>query len=119
LAAAVLGWYGHKASARIQTWGEKMNEQGAIFQSVATAEEMSGLPKQLSPQALKQPLSSPPAGGGRPVSYSGVRVAASCVLGQDQPPALISLSLERARFCELVAPLVGENSTEQFMLGLL
>jgi c-di-GMP phosphodiesterase len=48
-----------------------------------------------------------------------VSVAASCVLGQDQPPALISLSLERARFCELVAPLVGENPTEQFMLGLL
>ncbi len=48
-----------------------------------------------------------------------VSVAASCVLGRDQPPALISLCLERARFCELLAPLVGENPTEQFMLGLL
>jgi c-di-GMP phosphodiesterase len=48
-----------------------------------------------------------------------VSVAASGVLGQDQPSALVSLSLERARFCELVAPLVGENPTEQFMLGLL
>ena len=48
-----------------------------------------------------------------------VSVAASCVLGQNQPPALISLSLERARFCELLAPLVGENPAEQFMLGLL
>jgi len=48
-----------------------------------------------------------------------VSVAATSVLGQNQPAALISLSLERARFCELVAPLVGENSTEQFMLGLL
>jgi EAL and modified HD-GYP domain-containing signal transduction protein len=48
-----------------------------------------------------------------------VSVAASCVLGQNRRSALVSLSLERARFCELVAPLVGENPTEQFMLGLL
>jgi EAL and modified HD-GYP domain-containing signal transduction protein len=48
-----------------------------------------------------------------------VSVAASCVLSQNQSPALISLSLERARFCELMAPLVGENPSEQFMLGLL
>jgi EAL and modified HD-GYP domain-containing signal transduction protein len=32
---------------------------------------------------------------------------------------LISLSLERARFCELLAPHIGESPTEQFMLGLL
>jgi EAL and modified HD-GYP domain-containing signal transduction protein len=48
-----------------------------------------------------------------------VSVAASSALGHDQAPALIGLSLERARFCELVAPLVGEDPTEQFMLGLL
>jgi len=48
-----------------------------------------------------------------------VSVAASCALEEHQPAALISLSLERARFCELLAPLVGESSTEQFMLGLL
>jgi EAL and modified HD-GYP domain-containing signal transduction protein len=48
-----------------------------------------------------------------------VTVAASCVLSQDHPTALISLSLERARFCELVAPLIGEDPKEQFMLGLL
>jgi EAL and modified HD-GYP domain-containing signal transduction protein len=48
-----------------------------------------------------------------------VSVAASCVLGEHQSPALISLSLERARFCELLGPLVGENPTEQFLLGLL
>jgi len=48
-----------------------------------------------------------------------VSVAASCVLSQQRTPALICLSLERARFCELLAPLVGENPTEQFMLGLL
>ena len=48
-----------------------------------------------------------------------VSVAASCIMGQSQPSALISLSLERARFCELLAPLVGENPSEQFMVGLL
>jgi c-di-GMP-related signal transduction protein len=48
-----------------------------------------------------------------------VSVAASSVLGQNQSPALITLSLERARFCELLAPFAGENPTEQFMLGLL
>lgn len=48
-----------------------------------------------------------------------VTVAISSALGQDQPPALISLCLERARFCERVAPLIGENPTEQYMLGLL
>jgi EAL and modified HD-GYP domain-containing signal transduction protein len=46
-------------------------------------------------------------------------IAASCVLSQEQPPALIHLSLERARFCELLAPLVGQSATEQFMLGLM
>ncbi|HEY5253612.1 MAG TPA: EAL domain-containing protein [Acidobacteriaceae bacterium] len=49
-----------------------------------------------------------------------VSVAASGILGHDQPPAaLITLSLERARFCELLAPMIGENSTEQFLLGML
>jgi EAL and modified HD-GYP domain-containing signal transduction protein len=27
--------------------------------------------------------------------------------------------VERARFCELLAPLIGANSTEQFLIGLL
>jgi c-di-GMP-related signal transduction protein len=49
-----------------------------------------------------------------------VSIAASAILSDDQPPAaLISLSLERARFCDLLAPWIGENSTEQFMLGML
>jgi c-di-GMP-related signal transduction protein len=48
-----------------------------------------------------------------------VSVVGANMLGQQQPSALISLSLERARFCELVAPLIGENPTEQFILGLL
>jgi EAL and modified HD-GYP domain-containing signal transduction protein len=46
-------------------------------------------------------------------------VAASCVMGEGQPTALITLSVERARFCELLAPLIEENPTEQFLLGLL
>lgn len=40
--ASVASWYGYKALVRIRTWGEKMNEVDAIFQSVATPEEMSG-----------------------------------------------------------------------------
>jgi EAL and modified HD-GYP domain-containing signal transduction protein len=48
-----------------------------------------------------------------------VSVAASSALGHGQSAALVEMSLLRARFCELVAPLVGENPTEQFMLGLL
>jgi EAL and modified HD-GYP domain-containing signal transduction protein len=48
-----------------------------------------------------------------------VSVAGSTMLGAGQPTPLISLALERARFCELVAPLIGENPTEQFILGLL
>jgi EAL and modified HD-GYP domain-containing signal transduction protein len=48
-----------------------------------------------------------------------VAVAASSFLGQGQSAALVEMSLLRARFCELVAPLVGENPKEQFMLGLL
>jgi c-di-GMP-related signal transduction protein len=48
-----------------------------------------------------------------------VSVATSSVLGQSRSPALVSLSLQRARFCELFAPLIGENPTEQFLLGLL
>lgn len=48
-----------------------------------------------------------------------VSVAAASALGHNQSLALMSLSLERARFCELLAPLIGENPTEQFLLGLL
>lgn len=36
----VVGWYGYRTLTRIQTWGEKMNEQDAIFRSAATAEEL-------------------------------------------------------------------------------
>ena len=30
LAGTVLGWYGHKASLRIESWGENMNEREGI-----------------------------------------------------------------------------------------
>ena len=36
--AVLLGWYGHKIYVRIQLWGEKLNEQDAIFQAVAPRE---------------------------------------------------------------------------------
>jgi EAL and modified HD-GYP domain-containing signal transduction protein len=48
-----------------------------------------------------------------------VSVATSCVLGQSQPSALIGLSLKRAHFGEMLAPLVNQSPSEQFMLGLL
>jgi hypothetical protein len=38
----VVSWYGYKTLVRIQRWGEKMNELDAIFQNVATPEEMAG-----------------------------------------------------------------------------
>ncbi|MGD0796444.1 MAG: HDOD domain-containing protein [Acidobacteriaceae bacterium] len=47
-----------------------------------------------------------------------VSVAASCEMGENQAPALTVQSLERARFCELLAPVIGEKPSEQFMLGL-
>lgn len=48
-----------------------------------------------------------------------VSVAVSNALGSRHTPALTSLSLERARFCELIAPLIGEDPSEQYLLGLL
>jgi hypothetical protein len=39
LAAVGLGWYGHKASARIATWGQNLNEQDSIFQAMAEPAE--------------------------------------------------------------------------------
>jgi hypothetical protein len=40
--SSAVGWYGYKTLVRIQTWGEKMNELDAIFQSVATPDELAG-----------------------------------------------------------------------------
>ena len=35
LAGIGLGWYGYKASIRIEAWGDGMNECDAIFQAVS------------------------------------------------------------------------------------
>ena len=41
VSSLVLCWCGYKTLNRIQQWGKKMNELDTIFQSAATAEEMS------------------------------------------------------------------------------
>jgi len=46
-------------------------------------------------------------------------VAIAGSLGDKQPHALISLSLQRARFCELLAPYLNEDPFEQYLMGLL
>lgn len=46
-------------------------------------------------------------------------VAMAGCMSKRHPHALLSLSLQRARFCELVAPLYGQNPTEQYLIGLL
>ena len=39
ITGSTVGWYLHKAIARIQAWGEKMNEQDLIFQAMSQPEE--------------------------------------------------------------------------------
>jgi hypothetical protein len=39
LAGTVLGWYGHKASLRIEAWGEKVNERDRIVRSLIDEDE--------------------------------------------------------------------------------
>jgi c-di-GMP phosphodiesterase len=46
-----------------------------------------------------------------------VAIAGSLV--QKQPHALVALSLQRARFCELLAPYLNEDPVEQYLIGLL
>jgi EAL and modified HD-GYP domain-containing signal transduction protein len=46
-------------------------------------------------------------------------VAIAGTLGDKQPHALILLSLQRARFCELLAPYLNEDPFEQYLMGLL
>jgi c-di-GMP-related signal transduction protein len=46
-------------------------------------------------------------------------VALSATLSKRQPHALLLLSLQRARFCELVALFAGLRPAEQYVLGLL
>jgi EAL and modified HD-GYP domain-containing signal transduction protein len=46
-----------------------------------------------------------------------VTMAAS--FGKRQPHALLALSLQRARFCELLAPHLNQDPVEQYLIGLL
>lgn len=46
-----------------------------------------------------------------------ITLAAS--LGRHGADALLHLSTQRARFCELAAPLLGLNPTEQYLVGLM
>ncbi len=46
-------------------------------------------------------------------------VAMAGGMSKRQPHALLSLSLQRARFCELAAARYGQNPTEQYLIGLL
>jgi hypothetical protein len=39
IAGILLGWYGHKASLRIQAWGLNMNQQDHILQDLTDPEE--------------------------------------------------------------------------------
>jgi EAL and modified HD-GYP domain-containing signal transduction protein len=46
-----------------------------------------------------------------------VAIAGSLV--QERPHASVALSLQRARFCELLAPYLNEDPVEQYLVGLL
>jgi EAL and modified HD-GYP domain-containing signal transduction protein len=48
-----------------------------------------------------------------------VTVAMAGILAQRQPHALVALSLQRARFCELLAPYLEQDRMEQYLIGLL
>jgi c-di-GMP-related signal transduction protein len=50
-----------------------------------------------------------------------VTIAAAACLGSDvnQSPELMLLCLHRARFCELIAPIAGQATAEQYLIGLL
>lgn len=48
-----------------------------------------------------------------------VTVAMAGAAGSQRSPALISMVLTRARFCELIAPSLSEDSAQLYLLGLL
>jgi EAL and modified HD-GYP domain-containing signal transduction protein len=57
------------------------------------------------------------------VGHDGMRrlvtIAMAGLLGPHQPRALSLMSLERGRFCELLAPLLGQDPSEWYLLGML
>lgn len=48
-----------------------------------------------------------------------VTVTMAGMMSEDQPHALVSLALQRARFCELLASAAHENASEQYLMGML
>ena len=48
-----------------------------------------------------------------------ISVSMTGVMGSERCPALLSMILARARFCELIATTLGENPAEMYLLGLL
>lgn len=56
--------------------------------------------------------------GEREIRKIGI-VAFAASLGRHSGDALLHLSIQRARFCELVAPSLSLNPTEQYLIGLL
>jgi len=46
-------------------------------------------------------------------------LAISSEINAGQPPEVLRLAFERARFCEQLAPIVGLDPAEQYLLGLL
>jgi EAL and modified HD-GYP domain-containing signal transduction protein len=48
-----------------------------------------------------------------------VTVALAAVLCGHRPPALVSMALARARFCELLAPGVQQDPSQFYLLGML
>jgi c-di-GMP-related signal transduction protein len=48
-----------------------------------------------------------------------VTVALAGVLSRHRPPALVSMALARARFCELLAPALSQPAHQLYLLGML
>jgi c-di-GMP-related signal transduction protein len=48
-----------------------------------------------------------------------VTVAMAGAVGGDRSPALTSMVLTRARFCELIAPALGQDPAQLYLLGML
>jgi len=48
-----------------------------------------------------------------------VTVAMAGALAAQRSPALIAMALSRARFCELLAPALGERPAQLYLLGIL
>src|ERR1700728_3248925 len=48
-----------------------------------------------------------------------VTVAMTGAVGSQRSPALLAMVLTRARFCELIAPFLGEDPAHLYLLGML